>query len=165
MKTAGPLVALHQEAGTPPISPCPVGQVERRPLTLPVKTAGIPPVPHGGATVLWEPYLAREAYSWIAKIAFTKQKDIGLISGILTSPGWTEASPKKRQWSEFQEEHHCLSLIYLEVVKGDPTEEVTLEEEVCPGEVTLEEGVCPVVAGFRQTDVGHNLPIGLRLID
>ena len=98
------------------------------------------------------------------KITSTKQKGIGLVRGIRTNPEWIEPSTKKSQLSEFQEEHHGSSQIYLEVVKGDQAEEVTWVEEVYPGEVTLEEEVCPGETVPLQTDIGHNLLIGLRLV-
>ena len=77
---------------------------------------------------------------------------------ILTCPESTETSQKTNQLSESKVGHYWSNQIYLEEVKEDQTEAVTLEEEVGPGEESVTEEVWLGEVEHLQTEGGYNLP-------
>ena len=158
MGTTGLVGVPHREAGTPQIRPCPGDRVERHPSTTSAWTAGILPTGLGEAIVPLEPYPVLELYSQKVRKVLTTQKRI--IREILTCPESTEVS----QVSESKVGCHWSNQIYLEEVKEDQTETVTLEEEVDPGEESVTEELQLGEDKHQETEGGYNHLIDPRLV-
>ena len=73
-------------------------------------------------------------------------------------------SQKMSQLSKSKVGRYWSNQIYLEEVKEDQTEAVTLEEEVGPGEESVTEEVWLGDVEHLQTEGGYNLPIDPRLV-